>query len=252
MGIRKGENVEDGEPTIGRARGLLCAHICIHRHGEHSLLGSMPGTSLIGSFFGTMAVLYIVVSGPLPAKCSPPSATYDSDDIVTVLTADDSVLLLRPRTSFDSTLLRNPGSCSLDPQSHGTLEDFALCAEVSGEADGYDLSFGKGHFEAAKAKSQKRRIGHVSNLKMNSRNIARGRTFSTKSCHQSLAVCLTPIDSLPINCQSVTKEITSTNEDSHCSCIFSPKNSSSLGPASFGFNPAQLLVHPAVGTSVLG
>lgn len=37
---------------------------------------------------------------------------------------------------------------------------------------------------------------------------------------------------------------------SHCSCIFSPKNSSSLGPASFGFNPAQLLVHPAVGTSV--
>lgn len=37
-------------------------------------------------------------------------------------------------------------------QSLGTLEDFALCAEVSEEADSYDLSFGKGHFEAAKAK----------------------------------------------------------------------------------------------------
>lgn len=37
-------------------------------------------------------------------------------------------------------------------QSHGTLEDFAPCAEVSREADTYDLSFGKGHFEAAKAK----------------------------------------------------------------------------------------------------
>lgn len=30
--------------------------------------------------------------------------------------------------------------------------DFALCAEVSGEVDSYDLSFGKGHLEAAKAK----------------------------------------------------------------------------------------------------
>lgn len=37
---------------------------------------------------------------------------------------------------------------------------------------------------------------------------------------------------------------------SHCSCIFSPKNSSSLGPASFGSNPAQLLVHPASCTDV--
>lgn len=44
------------------------------------------------------------------------------------------------------------GSTPLPCEFTEPLEDFALCAEVSGEADSYDLSFGKGHFEAAKAK----------------------------------------------------------------------------------------------------